>query len=594
MQVRSQIYEAPSSVREDNAESAMSRAPFLATPLSKIAFLAVLAVCVFFVPYLVPVSPSVSMSYLTGFSNRTAALLFASGCVLFAVLNRGEIAAFTDKNTVLCRFHLYAALAVVAVGCSIDLYPFSTLPHGSEAGYNINRLQMLLAGGRPYRDFEFAYGAAHLYVPYLFVKVFRASALAAYYPWWVLEWFIGTAMIWYTIKHLDLAIERRALLFWALFAMNFPGISLEGIAYTPVRGAGSAFLIIWAHSVFTRARRPLAGFACSLFAICAGLAISPELGVGLAAGLCVWYAVLRVTGDARVSLLGLSIFFIAVGAIFLVANKLDIFATMKEFAGGAFSYPLLLTAPVLLVLSVYVLATCAAVRELFRNNYRSMAIPLAAAGLAMVPAAMGRIDLARLQSAAPAFLLGLGVIEGMPAIRVWWRPLGLYALFLPLGIINPPTMIRAEIQRIRHSSNPGTAQIAPHQPCREIYRTPDILPPVTETAQQSCLETGYFNGPVNAFTPDAINRKINELAQRPRKPVVLFDLPLSRQMPTLETDLSHLQWQGDALYLPKIRHTPVTYDPIFEYIVQNFVPDPNPIPRPDGWNYRVWRPKSAN
>ena len=339
MEVRTDVDDLPPAALDPRLGNTLGRAPILVRPSSKVAFLIVIAACVFFLPYLVPVAPSVSMSYLTGFSNRTAALLFACGCVLFALLTRGEIAAFTDKNTSLGRSHLYAALAIAALGCSLSLYPVSTLPHGTEAAYNINRLQMLLAGGRPYRDFEFAYGAAHLYAPWLFAKTLRLSTFAAYYTWWVLEWFVGTAMAWYSIRQLE---------------------------------------------------------------------------------------------------------------------------------------------------------------------------------------------------------------------------------------------------------------IAPHQPCREIYRTPDIWPPLRNTAAQNCLETGYFIGPVNVFTTDAIQRKIAELDQRPRKPILLFDMPMSAQMPPLETDPAGLHWQGEALYYPKIRRQPITYAPIFDYIAQNYTPDPNPIPQPDGWNYRVWRPKAQN
>ena len=71
-------------------------------------------------------------------------------------------------------------------------------------------------------------------------------------------------------------------------------------------------------------------------------------------------------------------------------------------------------------------------------------------------------------------------------------------------------------------------------------------------------------------------------------------MPMGRQMPPLETDPAGLHWQGEALYYPKIRHAPVTYASIFQYIAQSFIPDPNPILRPDGWNYRVWRPKPGN
>jgi hypothetical protein len=265
---------------------------------------------------------------------------------------------------------------------------------------------------------------------------------------------------------------------------------------------------------------------------------------------------------------------------------------MKEFSSGAYCFPVLLTIPVLLLLSVYLVATCAGVHQLLSHEYRSMAIPLAVGGLAMVPAAMGRCDLGRLQSAAPGFLLGLGVIEAMPAFRIWWRPLALYTVLLPLGILGPAQLMRHEVQRIRHASGLSPAH-SPHQPCSEIYRTPNITPALRETAPQDCLDTGYFIGPINAFTPGAIQRKIADLDRRPRQPILLFDLPLSKQMPVLDDGSTPINWEGQALYYPKIRHSPLTYAAIFDYIASNYVPDPNFIRQPDGWNYRVWRPKAG-
>ena len=570
---------------------AISRLPHLRGVTQVAILLLAMFGLVFFAPYHFPVAPSVSLSYLTGFSNRAAFILFAAGCVVFAALTRGDLGALETKNQRLGLWSLTAALAIVAGCCVLSLYPVASLPHGQEAQYSLNRWQMLVAGGRPYLDFEYAYGAAQLYIPLALVKL-GSSVFAAYYVVWAIEWLAGTAILWLSVRWLELPVPYRRLVFWAMFAMELRGVFTQSFAYTPVRAFGATFLVLAVFRVWQRWRRPVMTAAVGLGAAACGLAISPELGIGVAVGLLGWLLLLAVRRDSGFTGQAWALFALATVGMFVAADRAGVLITLKSFAGGAYCYPLLPTVPVLCILCVYLIAACAAGRNLFQHNYESMAIPLAVAGFAMLQAAMGRCDLGRLQSAAPAFLLGVAAIEAMPYLRLGWRPIALFSLVLPLGIIGPVSSIHYEFERVRQGSAAPSLGLAPTA-CGEIYRTPNLWPAPNAMARQACLDTGYTIDYVNAFTPAAIERKIADLDRRPRQPILLLDRPMPEQMATLETDVSELDWEGPSLFQPRIVHQPVTYAAIFAYIQENYVPDPEPVSR-DGVAYRVWRPKPAS
>jgi hypothetical protein len=568
---------------------AIPRLPLLQGTTRTAVFLLVMAGLVFFAPYHFPVAPNVSLSYLTGFSNRAAFLIFALGCVVFAGLTRGDLGEQTTNNQRLRADTLVKSLIVVSGFCLLSLYPLSTLPHGQESQYTLNRVQMLVAGYRPYLAFEYAYGPAQLYVPFALTKL-GFPAFAAFYVWWGLQWLLGTAMLWYLIRFLDLPLQHRRLFFWALFAVELTSVFTQAIVYTPVRAFGSAFLILTVYHAWRRWHSPNLTALCGVVATACGLFISPELGAGVGAGLLCWFLLLAVSKNSTFTGRAWALFVVGIMTLLVISNRLGVFTTLKSFASGAYCYPLLPTFPVLTILCVYLVAACAAARELIRRNYESIVIPMAIGGFAMLPAAMGRCDLWRLQSAAPAFVLGVAVIESAPSIRIWWRPLALCTLLLPLAVIGPIASIRHELQRIRHPL-PSLSPPPNLSGCSEIYRTPNVWPSPAETRMHACLDTGYYIDWVNVYSPTAIQRKIEELDRAPRQPLLLFDRPLSEQMKTEETDPSDFNLEGPLLFQPKIKRQPVTYSAIFLYIQQNYMPDPEPISR-HGIQYRVWRPKN--
>jgi hypothetical protein len=168
--------------------------------------------------------------------------------------------------------------------------------------------------------------------------------------------------------------------------------------------------------------------------------------------------------------------------------------------------------------------------------------------------------------------------------------LALLTIVLPIGLVVTVKEMRHDLSRIRHSGGP-TPVAKVDAGCAEIYRTPNVWPNPRGTAKQACLDTGYYAGGVDALTPAGIQRKIADLDRRPRQPILLFDLPLDKQMPPLEVDPAGLEGEGRTLFIPRVVHRPVTYAAIFEYIGKNYTADAQPLER-YGTNYRVWRPKN--
>ena len=125
------------------------RFPMLGSRRSIAAALFLLLAAVFSLPYLVPVAPSVSLSYLVGYNNHAAFLLLSLGSVVFAVLCRKRFAESISANQPLGLPSLLLALLVTLACCAYRLLPLAHHQIGGEAAYTLNRIQMLLQGSSP-------------------------------------------------------------------------------------------------------------------------------------------------------------------------------------------------------------------------------------------------------------------------------------------------------------------------------------------------------------------------------------------------------------------------------------------------------------
>ncbi len=568
---------------------------------AKAVFLLCAAAMVWFVPYLVPVAPSIALSYVVGYNNRAAVLLFAVAAFLFACLTRGVLAQVGDeRDQPMRRIDLLAGLAVVLIAL-LARHHHAQAPK-AESAYAIDRLQMLVAGIRPYTGFEFVYGPLQLYVPLLLARIFRFSIVTAYYVWWYSQWLAGTWMLWYMIRLLPGRLKRRRFLFPAILPVLLLNIVAEGTAYTPVRMVGAAFSVLVVCACWQRTRNPALLLAAAVAATLFEFGISPEQGIAVGLGLLGWLGLKawreRSRGIAFVAAsLGVSF-----GLICLWFNQLGVFGGLREFAGGAYSFPLLPSLPIALLLLAYVAAACAGVRAWLGRDFDGAAVPMALCGFAALPAAFGRCDAGHVMLGSAALYLGMGSIETMPVLRRSWSTLLLF-----LMVILPAfSTLQFGIAKIRHKLPPPgpdphnlfvasakdeqATSIVLSAPCPVVYTAPTIWPRYQHTAAQECLDTGFFAGMQDVLTPATIERKIGELTREPRRPLLLQEGPLEDQFalaPT-ETQTAPMRAAQAAFYLPPVRHTSLDYGPVIQAIRENYSPGPVVA-----GGMQVWEPKDA-
>lgn len=555
-----------------------------------------LLAAVFSLPYLVPVAPSVSLSYLVGYNNHAAFLLFSLGSVLFAVLCRKRFREPVSSDQPLGIPSLVIALSIALIGCACRLLPPARHQIGAEALYTLNRIQMSLQGLRPYRDFEFAYGPAHLYIPVLLMRLTHGSIIHGYYAWWILQWLLGTAMLWIAIRLVQLPLPHRRIIFWIVFTSQLSAIMAEGTAYTPTRSIGSAFFVVLVVSLFNRRKSSLLIAATAILCVAAALAISPEQGIAVFAGLLVWFLLLITSNQDVLTRRHAGIFLVVTVAVLLWCWRIGEFSTLLVFSHGAYSFPLLPSPTNIVILITYVAAGCAGVHAIFARRFDSVALPMFLTGFALLPAAMGRCDYEHLLMAAPALLLGVAAIDARPALRIWWSPLAIALVAFPAvaGSFMPPALY------LWHQLVPGESPasgksateyysdpaIFAHHPCPVIYRTLNIAPKPFETAAQDCLDTGrYFLG-INAFTPATVDIMLRDLDRRPQHPLVLQDLPLAEQLQPIDAKLRDLHSLEVSPWVPSPRNPPFTYQRLQTYIERNYTPSRIPV-----GSFRIWYPR---
>ena len=553
------------------------------------------------IPYLFAVAKTVSVSYMVGSNNHVAVIVFSVGAIVFALLTRGVLAeVVSTQNERMRRADLLAGLAVVITACVLR-HHHAQLPR-NEASYAVDRLQMMASGLRPYIDFEFIYGPFHLWAPMLVARVFRTSVVTGFYVWWFTQWIIGTAMLWVTVALLPYCLSRRRMVFWVALTYLLFAILDEGTAYTPTRLIGAAFCILAIHRLWEQTQRDWVLVTGGALSVLLGVGISPEQGLAVACGLVGWLALRAWTERSRQAV-RLAVNMALVTSLCLLPFVwLGVFRTLREFAGGAYSFPVIvLGAPPILLLA-YVAAACGAVLALQSQRADEPAVPLMLSGFATLPAAMGRADLGHLMLGSGAFLLGVAYLEARPALRRWWRPLVIAALLVVPGLrtlrlvlrparyMGPPAFWYVGLQNgTRVAPLAATLPIeaaVPHPPCVTVLRAVTVRPRYDLTPAEQCLDTGYFAGMQDVLTPAAIERKAAEITREPLQPLLLRDLPLADEFHAVEINPTLLRNLVDALSTPEPRNEPLNYDAIINAIERNYTPGPA---LPGG--FRVWLPK---
>lgn len=576
------------------------------TALQRTVFLGLLFAAVFFLPYLITPQRTISRSYVAGYSNRTAVIIFLLGTGLFGWFTGGRISRLEGKNGRLSWSALAVGMLVSLLACLYgSRWPPWQIP-GGESLYFLNRQQLLAAGRIPYKQFEFGYGPLLLYPSLWAQRMLHSSALRGYMVAWVVECLLGTVMVWVVVRLLDLRVPSRVLLFGFLLLSQLVWLDLGGLSYTALRGFCAAFCIAITHAVWTRTRSPWWTASCCVGSVVFSMACSVDQAVGVAFGLNVYMLLLSLhrrwkfpAGPLVLSVAG------SLGC-FVAADYWGMLLTMKTFGSGGYSYPVLPSPSIILALFAYVMGGCALYRRLSLGRLDSIIVPLTLGGIAMIPAALGRSDMLHIASATPLFVVGVAAIFAMPLVRRWWLPLA------ALGLIAlPPAFVRKDAILDELSSLVPSASdwadresdiLVPSQnqwyvsatqlpesalPCDRRYFSPSFMPLPLEAFHLSCLDTGYYVGFTNVSTPATIEDKIEELRRHAALPLLMENIPLEDQIPLQLVSMDSLHVESGSFWVPPQRHAPLTYVPLIEYIQRHYVPGAVLA----GGSLQIWNPR---
>lgn len=571
--------------------------PMLTHKLTPVRLLAgalslLLIVAMFFVPYRVPVAPSVSQSYATGFNNHAALLLFLCGGLFFAIAIRPWAFPVPVQDRPLPKTLLYGSMLLSLCACIVWRLDRAGKGMGSESPYLIDRQIHMVAGAHLYRDLEFIYGPLLVYPGYWLQRLTSLSPLQAYMTQWTLEWVVGTAMLWYMVARVRLLTRHRMAVFLFLYACALTMLPTEGTHYTPMRVYCAGFLAVAAGEVVRHPMRASLRAAAFSVAIALGFAVSPEQGVALGLGLSAYSLLLAWKAPSRLTWRAAACVPLAGATAAVAAKAWGMLRSMNGFASGGYNFPLLPSAMNLFILSVYLFGIALVLAVVARKDWLSSAVPLGLCGLPMLTSAFGRCDLEHLTSAVPLYLAGWFCL----ARRSWWFRAALLLAVLMLfdvqSILGLASRVlgRATGQRPPEHAT-AAPPVAPEAVGRKItaagrpYFAPFALPVGTDGLPRWGADSGFFFGIQNVLTTEDLRAKADEIEHRRAPYLLLPDLP---QQPDLRF-WSAEENIAEVARLEGSRWAPVVRRPLPDIAVVNQVVSRMYVPtdmREDGW--RVW------
>ncbi len=361
----------------------------------------------FAVQFLLPLKePVYSPAYTAGANNRVGAIMAAIvSCAVTAACFRWRLGFFkrplAPSGMPLPKRYLYAAIGVVlALVVLLGVLMTRSDHYYADAGYVLTQLRSGMIFHRHlYSEVEFAYGPFLYFWPAAFVKVFGAlgvSMNAAYVSSLVVLEAIGTALLFFTVTAMPLSRRMKiaAFAFFVIVTLD----PQEGLNYTAFRFILPAIGVV----LLSRQRSPGRASLFAAIGTAVHFAVSPELGVAFTAAAI-------AMGLYRAYLFGRRWAFVAVAAmagaaVFLLLAGPAYLHTLREFAKGGYN---MILEP---VPHIYLLLVCAAalapavVAGTLRDDIAEvkgaaapppqsgMLLGLYIAGLALLPAALGRCD----------------------------------------------------------------------------------------------------------------------------------------------------------------------------------------------------------
>jgi hypothetical protein len=414
-----------------------------------LAFSSGLALVVFVVPWYFPgKTPIESVSWTYGFSNQVAVLgvggllavllgwLNLGGKLpeVFEVVRRGLFELTADLSAsgqeargAHCNLRLgCVGSSIIITGLVLAWFAYLPFAYFGESGYFLARLDWMVMGKVPYRDFVFNYGPLELFPSY-WIYWLGAGALSveqAYATSLALHWVAGFYLLYFILSRLSGPFARLSV--FMVIAASAANFSL-GLSYTPVRFLIGAATVLRMHQCaagalgqrFEKLRIAAAAFVAPLISF----AISPEMGIAAWLGCGCWFLF-----QERRLRWGVVPTLLALPATAIIFSK-GYFESMLSFGGGGYSFPIYPTAFMLFFLGmVFSVSPALAFGALVRGECPP------AAGSQRRPGVASTLGTPVAGPGQRALMAALCVVTGLPIVAALGRCDPGHIVFNGMGI----------------------------------------------------------------------------------------------------------------------------------------------------------------
>jgi hypothetical protein len=532
-------------------------------------YAAVALVAIFTLPRLVGVRYVYSDSYTFGYNNRfgiALLLLFTTvGAVWayrlglrFPVASR-RLGVEGDR---VGRGVFWTCISIALVLCA-GMYVLTARPGSfGESAYLINRIELVGRGLRPYRDFEYAYGAAFVYVPVWLSRLLSLSLPNAYYLFWLGNVLSGVWLLDWVLDEMDYPGRYRSQIFVMYCIGLFVGIVTTGVNYGGLRyfaGPALALLVCrWAR------RGGWQGMARAGSGVVAAtgvlLAISPELGVAFGFGMAAYLLARYATEESRGWLIPYTAMVAGLAGLMWVAARLEVFRTLVMFAHGGINFPMVAAPHILMLFLAVFVGVSYLVFWVAQGRFETNTACLLAIAIPALPGALGHCDPGHvIFNGAVFFWVAFLWWSNFPRLWVWYRGAFvvvfiffgtvtfLYGYVGPLSRTGLALGLRMEPKRAAqmeakfygkmkalYGGSIADQKLAEVEMMSSTDATKDepwqpegtagvVEAPFGYSVNQNptYVDEGYFAGLTNAFDPESIATKIEELKEHPDRDLVI-------------------------------------------------------------------------
>jgi hypothetical protein len=484
-----------------------------------------------------------SIAVLAGYTNWLIPLI---AILLAAIVAVGTVLFTTARNEIIAlqlrmsgRTPWSTQYRHIVAACLLCVFAIAAFPVWSdERGYFGQRLVMMVAGERPYTDFEYAYGYLVAYLPYalhLAGLSIRASLIVTLCLFAV----AGVVSFAFILVRCVPNPSCRAVLFWLLVACEAfvgPGPSLN---YNFGRYA-IPFVLLSVLTESITALNPLQTFAAFAGAVVFLDFISPEMALGFSSALLAWLVL--VCRQVSVGTLTAGLFGTLAATIATPILVPDMFTTFVSYAQVQILLPvvpnLIMTLVIFAVLSIGAINFAIALSIWRDERSRAAALqlspPVAYALLCagLLPAVIGRSwPTITIAYGFVPVLMSIGYLLHAGAKRAVCAVVGIFAAFV---IYSAQFGMRSDAGKAIHSlktscealsirlcgahrqaaasdTDPSVARAATAQFLHANY--PDAYDPlaILGAPQPGVSKVGYYVGLTDITTQQGLDRKIVEI-----------------------------------------------------------------------------------